>query len=183
NTDPDTSFVDMSPADARAWVEHGLREPAVDMDQSDTWPACRPLLQWLIRRLPPGGATRESPGWDPVEQRDLCDRFFASEHGAAFDPREYGELLDELIDTGDPVRWSAPRIEHLLRGGPQAGSAVAVEVALDAPELLTRFVPFAHAHSGLRAELTAEALDAIDQFADHYRDEVRRDAEQNDPDD
>ncbi|MBX7435238.1 hypothetical protein JDV09_24515 [Mycobacterium sp. Y57] len=183
NTDPDTSFVDMSLADTRAWIEHGLRQHAVFMDQTETWPACRPLLQWLISCLPPNGAKYQSPRWDPDEQRQLCDEFFDSDHGAPFDRRDYAELLDELLDTGDPVRWSVPRIERVLRGGRQLGSTVAVDVALDAPELLTHFIPFAHAQSGIRDELTAEALDAVDDVAERYRDAVLREVAEEESED
>ncbi|MGP4054894.1 hypothetical protein ACTWP6_08740 [Mycobacterium sp. 4D054] len=53
NTDPDTRFVAMSLADARGWLQPGLRQPS--LDRSDSWPACRPLLRWLAGRLPEGG--------------------------------------------------------------------------------------------------------------------------------
>jgi hypothetical protein len=36
---------------------------------------------------------------------------------------------------------------------------------LDVPELLRAFVPFAHAQSGIRDELTAEALAVIDEMS------------------
>ncbi|KWX67241.1 hypothetical protein [Mycobacterium sp. NAZ190054] len=49
-TDPDAGFVDMSLGDARAWLERGLNQPIV-MEPSDSWPACRPVLRWLTRRI------------------------------------------------------------------------------------------------------------------------------------
>ena len=51
-----------------------------------------------------------------------------------------------------------------------------MEVQLDVPELLLAFVPFAHAESGIRQALTAEALTAIGALADHYRSRVVEDA-------
>lgn len=160
NTDPDTSFVDMTLADARAWIEHGLRQPAIFTGQSETWPGCRPLLRWLTRHLPVGGTAYQSPDWDIGPLEELCDEFFASDHGAPFNRREHGQLLESLLETGDPLRWSVPRIERLFADDYDGG--VPLAVVLDAPDLLACFVRFAHARSGIRDELTDEALAAID---------------------
>ncbi len=162
NTDPDTTFVDMSLADARAWLDHGLAQLPIFSDQSETWPGCRPLLSWLTRQLPTGGSKRESPDWDTESLQELCDDFFTSEGGAMFDRREHGPLLEGLLATGDPLRWSVPRIEQLFRDDYDGG--VPLAVVLDAPELLARFIPFAHARSGIRDELTAEALATIEKM-------------------
>lgn len=163
NTDPDTTFVDMDPADARAWLDHGLAQDPLFTGQTDTWPGCRPLLHWLIRHLPTGGNKRESPDWDTESLEELCDAFFASELGATFDRREHRRLLEGLLATGDPLRWSVPRIERLFRTDDYEGD-VPLAVVLDAPQLLARFIPFAHARSGIRDELTAEALAAIEEI-------------------
>ncbi len=162
NTDPDTTFVDMSLADARAWLDQGLTQLPIFSDQSETWPGCRPLLSWLTRQLPTGGTKRESPEWDTESLKELCDDFFTSDHGAPFDRREHGPLLEGLLATGDPLRWSVPRIERLFRDDYDGG--VPLAVVLDAPELLARFIPFAHARSGIRDELTAEALAEIEKM-------------------
>ena len=63
NTDPDVSFVDMSLADARAWIDHGL-EHALFPRTSDSWPDCRALVEWLTLHLPEGGAKFETREWD-----------------------------------------------------------------------------------------------------------------------
>ncbi|MCV7263568.1 hypothetical protein H7J82_11120 [Mycolicibacterium poriferae] len=164
NTDPDTSLVDMDPADARAWLEHGLSQHPVFTGQSDTWPACRPLVHWLTHRLPAGGTPYQSPEWDSGDLSELCDEFFASEDGARFTRRRHGVLLEELLSEGDPLRWSVAKIEHLFRHGLR-DSAEPLAVVLETPQLLKSFIPFAHARSGIRDELTAEALAAIDARA------------------
>lgn len=164
NTDPDTSLVDMDPADARAWLEHGLSQHPVFTGQSDTWPACRPLLQWLTRRLPAGGTPYQSPEWDLDDLSELCDEFFASEDGARFTRRRHAGLLEELLSEGDPLRWSVAKIDHLFRHGLR-DSAEPLAVVLETPQLLKSFIPFAHARSGIRDALTAEALAAIDARA------------------
>ena len=161
NTDPDTSLVDMDPADARAWLEHGLSQLPVFTGQSETWPGCRPLLHWLTRQLPAGGTPYQSPEWDSDDLRALCDDFFASKHGAPFTRRRHGILLEELLSTGDPLRWSVPKIERLFDDGFRSSSEP-LAMVLETPDLLKHFIPFAHARSGMRDELTAEALAAID---------------------
>ncbi|WP_235733941.1 hypothetical protein [Mycolicibacterium austroafricanum] len=54
NTDPETAFAIMALADARASLERGLKQSGVVLEPTDSWPACRPLLQWLTRCLPEG---------------------------------------------------------------------------------------------------------------------------------
>ncbi len=77
NDDPDTTFVDMTLADTRAWLAHGLEYPWFAQDESDTWPASRALVQWLVARLPEGGARYEACELDWGQREQLLDRFFA----------------------------------------------------------------------------------------------------------
>ena len=106
---------------------------------------------------------------------ELCNRFFASPSGTPFRDYDYRELLLHFLDSGvgDPLRWSAARIEQALGGIGAFDEGISVEIALDAPDLLRAFVPFAHAQSGIRDELTAEALAAIDQVGPGYEEVVR----------
>jgi hypothetical protein len=152
NTDPDTSFVAMSLADARAWIQHGLDQQLFSLG-SDSWPDCRTLVRWLIGHLPDGGQTY-APPWDRASTDELCDQFFASPAGAPFDDSDHRGLLRQLVGTGDPSRWSAARTAEIFTRSFDA----------DAPELLRAYVPFVHAQSGIRDELTAEALAVIDEM-------------------
>jgi len=153
NADPDTSFVDMGVADARAWIQHGLDRPLSTLG-SDSWPDCRTLVQWLIGHMPDGGQRYEPP-WDEKSSEELRDQFFASSAGAPFDDRDHRDLLRHLVGTGDPSRWSATRVAQVFTSSFDD----------DAPELLRAYVPFIHARSGIRDELTAEALAVIDEMS------------------
>ncbi|MBB2989683.1 hypothetical protein FHR72_001146 [Mycolicibacterium iranicum] len=51
NTDPETSFGEMSLADARAGIERGIDADS-GLEDSDSWPGSRPLVLWLLRHLP-----------------------------------------------------------------------------------------------------------------------------------
>jgi hypothetical protein len=175
NTDPDTSFHDMDPAECRARLQYSLQRPPslLPVQESDTWPSSRSLVRWLVRLMPDGG-------WNfPVPERVwdtglLLDRFFASPLGMSMDDRDHRELLELCIDdgTGDPLRWSEARLRDLLSTVVAFDDEIPVTTQLDLPKLLRAFVPFAHAESGIRPELTTEALAAIDDAADQYRAEV-----------
>lgn len=159
NTDPDSSFLDMGLADARAWIEQGPDSPLF-WGESDSWPGCRPLLLWLLSHMPEGGTEYRSPDAD-TEQ--LADAFFASVHGAAFDARKDRDPLVEILGAArDPLRWSVPRVERALGGAYDMPRDFPLDIPLDTRELLRAFIPFAHAQSGIRDELTSEALAAID---------------------
>ena len=49
------------------------------------------------------------------------------------------------------------------------------QAALAVPDLLRAYIPFAHAQSGIRDQLTAEALAAIDAAEPGYRESVLAD--------
>lgn len=161
-SDPDLTVVDMSLADARAWIEPALRRSFVIRDTA-TWPGCRPLLQWLVSRLPDGGESYEWPAWDPGATKELLDEFFASEDGSAFNRWDHHGVMQDLAEsgTGDPLRWSAARVEHVLDSSDVVRDH-SVKLALQIPSLLRAFIVFAHKRSGVREGLTAEALAVLD---------------------
>ncbi|WP_319448692.1 MULTISPECIES: hypothetical protein [unclassified Mycobacterium] len=172
NTDPDTSFVDLDLADARAELQQALERHLTmyPLDESDTWPSCRPLLQWLIQLMPEGGSTALVLQQDSTQIAELLERFFGSLVGMPFNDIDHRKLLEHCAEegTGNPLRWSALRLRQLLDAAFDYDD-VPAEVQLDLTEMLRAFVPFAHAQSGIREELTAEDLVAIDEVAGDYR--------------
>jgi hypothetical protein len=175
NTDPDTTFEDIAPADARAGVQKALDQPLsmLAVQESDTWPGCRALVQWLTRLMPEGGSAFYVSPWPAERTREVCERFFTSPAGLPFAESGHRVLLEECVGDGDPLRWSAVRLSRLLASAVIDEELVPREVQLDLPEMLCAFVPFAHAESGIRQELTAEAVSAILGSAEHYRAAVR----------
>ena len=174
NADPDTSFVDVGLVEARAELQLALeRYFSFPLEVSDTWPGCRALVRWLTQLMPVGPSIIDVPQHDSRSATDSLNRFFASSMGAPFDDRDYRKILERCIEggTGDPLRWSEARVRQLVSTA-MYDDHVPLEVQLDVPELLLAFVPFAHAESGIRQALTAEALTAIDALADHYRAKV-----------
>ena len=171
-TSTDTQVFEMNLADARAWIEDALNKPTL-APETVTWPLYKALVQWLVGRLPEGGEHR-SPAGESGSNEELCDRFFATNSAAPFTDSSHRELLLELFETGtgDPLRWSAARAEQTIGGTPYSEDSIPLEVALDAPDLLRAFIPYAHAQSGIRDELTARTLAMVDALRLSYKREV-----------
>jgi hypothetical protein len=74
------------------------------------------------------------------------------------------------------LRWSAARVEQALGGTPYSEDSIPLEVALDAPDLLRAFVPYAHAQSGIRDGLTSRTLAMVDALRSSYKRDVLRQA-------
>ncbi|MGY4653748.1 hypothetical protein [Mycobacterium sp. URHB0021] len=179
----ETHVFEMGLADARAWIGDALDKPTL-APETETWPQCRPLIQWLVGRLPEGG-DRRSPAWEWQSNEELCDGFFATSSAAPFTDFSHRELLLELFETGtgDPLRWSSVRVEGAIGGTPDIADGLPLEVALDAPDLLRAFIPYAHGQSGIRDELTSQTLAVVDALRSSYKREVLREAKYWDLDD
>ncbi len=176
-TSTDTSVSKMTLADARTWIEDALSKPTL-VPETETWPLYRPLVQWLVSRLPEGGEHR-SPAGDPDSNESLCDTFFATSSAAPFTEAGHREMLLDLFESGsgDPLRWSEARVERAISVMSYFGDRFPLDVALDAPDLLRAFIPFAHAQSGIRDELTSRTLAAIDELRSNYKRDVLKDAD------
>jgi hypothetical protein len=112
------------------------------------------------------GVTRPSP------------QFFATDSAAPFTDSSHWELMLDLFETGtgDPLRWSAARVEQSIGGTSYSDDSIPLEVALDAPDLLRAFIPYAHAQSGIRDELTSRTLAMVDALRSSYEREVLKQA-------
>ena len=66
NDDPDMSWNDLARADVRARISEAIEVGVITFPplESDTWPACRPLVEWATRLLPAGGVGYLRPEWD-----------------------------------------------------------------------------------------------------------------------
>jgi hypothetical protein len=171
----------MSLADARAWAEDAIARAAISYprEESESWPASRALVEWILQDLPDGGTKYQHPQWDSKATAGLTERFFASPYGAKLDDADHRGLLESLLwfgtdyGPGDPLRWSAEKVEILLWNWiPRKIVADAAYLA-KAPALLRAFIRFAHAEVGIRDELTREALAMVDSLEPEYQDIIR----------
>ena len=184
--DPDISFDDMNFADARAWVEAAIARAAMTYprEESETWPASRALVEWIVHGLPAGGTEHQRPQWDSKATAQLAKKFFASTYGARLNDSDRKELLDSLLwyatdyGAGDPLRWGPVKVEILLCDWiPRKIVADAGYLAL-APALLRAFIRFAHAEVGIRDELTRQAIATVDLLEREYQNIIRSDRPQ-----
>jgi hypothetical protein len=167
NEDSDATFVELGLAEARVILEKAVDAPLsrFPLGDSNAWPDWRAVVGWLVQRMPDGGVLVSQP-----DSTAVLERFFASWAGVPFTGWDYDTLLERFVDegTGDPLRWSAERLRLVLRR-PDYDEDLQLDVQLDGPELLRAYVPFAHAESGIRHELTADAVKTIDELAECYR--------------
>ena len=182
-TDPDQSLTRTDPAAARAQVEsaieHGARlYPPLE---SESWPACRPLVEWMVRMLPAGGAAPDRKEWTPEETDAVVTDFFGSPYGAPIDgPAERG-LLDSVLwfSTSYADRRSVP-LEFGDRRTPAGRLGPAQDHGRPAyltklPDLLRAYIRYCHDRQGIRADLTADTLAAVDLYEPEYQRAIRTD--------
>jgi hypothetical protein len=179
--DPDIRWDDIELADARACVEAAIELAAITFPpfESETWPGCKALVEWITRGLPEGGSGYHRPQWTAGQLAEVADRFFTSSEGAQLSERDHRELLDSIlwfgtnVGPGNPLRWSPVRVELLLVDWiPRKLVAPAEDLAL-VPDLLRAFIRFAHRSLRLRPVLTDEALTAVDSWEPAYRETIR----------
>jgi len=180
--DAPTDIRSLSLADARARIADAVETGARTWppEESDDWPASRPLLEWILRSMPTGGTGFDRPEWPEEETGRLADRFLASSYGQAFASSEDRSIVDDLLwyrtgyGYGDPLRWSGAAVEILLLDWYPRKILAERELLLRMPDVLRAFIQFAHAESGLDESLTAETLQALDGFEPEYRSAVGR---------
>jgi hypothetical protein len=179
--DPDTQFNDIDRADARARITDAIATGAMTFPpfETDTWPVCRPLVEWITRMLPAGGSGYLRPDWDDEARRAIVDRFFASSFASGLDDPDRRGLLDTLLwfatdyGPGDPLRWSPVAVEILLMNWIPRKILADVASLAKVPDLLRALIRFAHQERGIRRALTAETLAAVSHWEPEYRRIIR----------
>jgi len=147
--------------------------------ETDTWPASRPLTEWLLRLMPEGGTGYVRPNWTKAAKKKLANRFFASEFGRPLDDAEQRDLLNEFLwfgtdyGPGDPMRWSPVAVEILLDDWIPRKIVADPEYLSRAPALLRAFIRFCHAERKIQPALTDETLAAVDEYEPEYQRVIR----------
>ncbi|MGB6162617.1 MAG: DUF6398 domain-containing protein [Pseudonocardiaceae bacterium] len=179
--DPDTTWTDLAPADARVRIREAITLGDVSLMpfETDTWPACRPLVEWALGMLPAGGTGYQRPFWDAGTLAELTKRFFASPFGAGLDDADHRRLLESVLwfgtayGPGDPLRWSPVAVEILLIHWIPRKIAAGPTYLAKAPELLRAFIRFCHHERGIRAALTTKTLATVDEYEPEYQQMIR----------
>jgi len=177
--DPDMRLEQLDPAEARARIAEGITRADITIPpfESETWPLCRPLVQWVTAHLPAGGAVPEPEEWSEEARAGLVDQFLETDHSSVegLRPDQVRELIDNLVwfacdyGPGDPLRWSPVSVEIVLADWyPRKVFAPTDDVLRRLPAVLAGFVAFCHARRHVRAELTRETLAAVEEWAPDY---------------
>lgn len=179
--DQDQDLSQVDPADARASVEQAIESSAqlYPPVESDSWPMCRPVIEWMLRMLPAGGMVPERPEWSEEELTRLADDFFASPYGMASDDHERRGMLESILwfatdyGPGDPLRWSPVAVEMLLLDWVPRKIITDPGFLGRLPELVRDFIRYAHHRRGIRSGRTVETLAALDETERRYVQRIR----------
>lgn len=179
--DPDLRYGDISLADARARISEAMEMGSHMFPplETDTWPASRPLAEWLLRLLPEGGMGYVRPEWSQAALRKLANRFFGSPFGRQLDSKDNRNLLDQFLwfgtdyGPGDPLRWSPVAVEILLADWIPRKIVADSAFLAKAPALLRGFIRYCHDERGIRPSLTQETLAAVDHYEPEYQRAIR----------
>lgn len=179
--DPDQSLTRTDPATARAVIEAAIEQGSRFYPplSSDSWPMCRPLVEWVLRQLPSGAVAPERREWSEEETAAIAADFFASRYGAAVDHDDERSLLETVLwfgtdyATGDPFRWSPVTVELLLDDWFPRKVVAEPAYLSKLPDLVRAFIRYSHDRLGIRAALTAETLAAVDHYEPGYQRTIR----------
>ncbi len=181
--DVDQSLTRTDPATARAVIEAAIDSGSRFFPPltSDSWPMCRPLVEWMVRMLPAGGVAPEWKEWSREETVAVADEFFASPFGEAHDDDEHRSLLESVLwfctdyAPGDPWRWSPVTVEMLLSDWFPRKVIAELAYLAKLPDLVRAYIRYCHDRNGIRADLTAETLAAVDHYEPEYLQLIRSD--------
>ena len=170
-------------ADARAKIDEAVQFGRITYPpfETETWPAVRPLVEWLLSLMPAGGEGYEADEVDSDQIEALTGRVMASPHarglrrGRDSDDADIVETLLWLAAQqlgGDPLRWSPVTVEIVLL------DLIPRKIVADAaylrrvPAVMRHVVAFAHAERGIPKHLTADTMAAVEEFESQYLEEI-----------
>lgn len=180
------SLMRTDPANGRAAVEEAISTSAMFWPplESDTWPMCRPLVEWMLRHLPEGGQVADVPEWSDEQMAAIADDFFASPFGRPVDRADERDLMDNILwfatsyTGGDPYRWSNVRVGMLLEDWFPRKVVASTAYLAKMPKVLRAYVRYCHDKLGIHAQWTDETLAAIDDHEPEYQRLIRSEREQ-----
>ncbi len=179
----------IDPADLRARVTWSIErgDHVLPVIETETWPMCRPLVEWIVAHLPNGGRGWEFPEWTQAEREELIDDFMASPFAkrCPLPTDRVASIVDHFIwhgcdfGSGDPLRWSPVVVELVLADWFPRKIYGLTQAEVDAvPAILEQFVTYAHRRRGIDARATDETLSAIVVFEDDFFDAMTDQAPQ-----
>ncbi len=184
--EPGLSVEPVDPAWARARMDHALElsDRTFPPLTSETWPAARALVRWLLRMLPEGGELDESEEWSERQRAELVERFLASSYGRDFRGRDHRGLVEDLVwfgtsqGVGDPLRWSPVNVEIVLADWFPRKVVADVAYLEQLPAVLRAFIRYSHRERSIATVRSTETLLAVDRWEPTYQAAIRTDRPQ-----
>jgi len=178
--EPDTRFAELDLAEARARITEAIELAAITYPplETETWPSCRPLVEWVLRHLPTGGTGYVRPDWPEADRDALVERFLGSPYAPDVPVEDARDLAHVMVwfacdyGPGDPLRWSTVSVEIFLGDFLAHKAVFPLDTLRRGPAVLAAFVRFAHAERGIRHELTAETLDGVERHTPVFLDQL-----------
>jgi hypothetical protein len=159
-------------ADARALIETALagNDRRYDEWKADTWPMLRPLVEWVLAKLPTGGTYRR-PEWSWGQRVELVERFGMSPQADGLldglDALNAARLLVTFgcdFGTGDPMHWSPVSVEMALDDFFPNHVDAPYRLREMVPDALRRFIRFCHSERAIPEHLTEKTVAAVDRW-------------------
>lgn len=177
---PDMTCNKLDPKVFRARVEEAMNAGAIMRPpfETDTWPACKPIVEWILRKIPEGGQGYVRPPWNYDEREALILRFLASRYADPSKSTNYKMLAELFISfacdygNGDPTRWSAVAVEILLDDWIPRKVMANTAFLSAIPTVLRAFIEFCHDETKLKKSLTKEALDAVNEYEREHLNDI-----------
>ena len=163
-------FRPLDPRDAAAMIVEAVDLGARTFPRYETesWPAARPLVEWVTRLVGPGGTSGlEWQEWSEGQIGAAVAGFLDGEHGREHRSPESAGLVDTLIwfgngyGHGDPYQWSPKRIEQFLFDWVPRKLIDESTTLRRIPDLLRSFIRHGHALRDIPATVTEAVVDTI----------------------
>ncbi len=179
----DSHLGPIDPADARARIMEAIEEgermlPPIT---TETWPACRAIVEMVARRLPDGGTGYVRPEWTEKDEAELISAFLASDAARVVrEDRDTGDLVGTLIwfatdyGPGDPLRWSPVSVEIVMVDWFPRKVHADRRYMGRMPDVLQAFIRYAHDVRSIPSHLTEQTLEAVTRWEPEYRRAVAR---------
>lgn len=171
-------------ADARAIIEKALQSEddsglPPDEDAEYDWPAPRPLVRLLTRRLPSGGTLPTGPvAYPVVTPEEVVAHFLGSADAVALD-RTHGsadvQAATALVGhaaswSGHALRWSPVTVEVALAGTLPWDPAISEEGLEAVPRVLPHLVRYSHRRLGISSRAHEQTMAAIPEQVAAFED-------------
>ena len=167
-----------SSADAKTRIVAALAQGELTegIEPTESWPAARSVIEWMISLLPDGGTPYDTEPISDDEAAAIVDAFIASPSAAELDlPADTVRAIAQPLMWfahdyvgGDAYRVSPVTVDILLGGWYVEKVMLATIQMILLPRVLKAWTHFAHGVNGLPEHLTTETIEAIDRWAPSY---------------